>query len=158
MPSRLQSHYVCAAKMRLHFATFAIFAGALAFTAPVSAHHGTAPNYKMDESIVLTGTVTEFRWRNPHSALLLDVKDASGKVINYAIELPSPGVMARGKMGWTRNTFKAGDLVEFHAHPSRTGAPVAVGGCTDSCEVLINGVSPNNPEADSKSATPASAQ
>lgn len=143
---------------RLHCFAFTAFVGALAVAAPASAHHGTAPNYKMDETILLKGTVTEFRWRNPHSALFLDVKDETGKVINYAIELPSPGVMGRGKMGWTRNTFKVGDVVEFHAHPSRTGAPVAVGGCTDSCEVTINGVSPDNPEAASKAATPASGQ
>jgi hypothetical protein len=122
---------------------YAAFIAGCTLVVPVSAHHGTAPNYKMDEYIMLKGIVTEFRWRNPHSSLLLDVKDESGKVTNYAIELPSPGLMARGSMGWTRHTFKVGDYVEFNAHPSRTGAPVAVGGCTQRCEVLVNGVSPD---------------
>src|SRR5690606_19753937 len=108
----------------------AAIVAACALAAPAFAHHGTAVNYVMDKTIVLTGTVTAFRWRNPHSTLLMDVTDEAGNVVNYAIELPSPGLLARGSMGWTRNTFKVGDHVEFHAHPSRTGAPVAVGGCT----------------------------
>ena len=56
--------------------------------------------------------------------------------------LPSPTLMSRGELGWTRHTFKPGDHVEFDAHPSRTGAPVAVGGCTDGCRVLVNGEPP----------------
>lgn len=106
------------------------------------AHHGTSVNYDSSKTITLEGTVTEFRWRNPHSALFLDVTDESGKVVNYAIELPSPTLMSRGELGWTRHTFKPGDHVVFDVHPSRTGAPVALGGCTRGCKVLINGKPP----------------
>ncbi|HEX5421129.1 MAG TPA: DUF6152 family protein [Gammaproteobacteria bacterium] len=106
------------------------------------AHHGTAVNYDSSKTITLDGTVTEFRWRNPHSALFLDVKDKTGKVIHYAIELPSPTLLSRGELGWTRHTFKPGDHVVFKVHPSRTGAPVADGGCIKACEVLVNGKPP----------------
>lgn len=110
--------------------------------APVFAHHGTSVSYNFDETLTIVGTVTEFRWRNPHSALFLAVTDESGKVTSYAIELPSPTLMSRGELGWTRHTFNPGDHVEFEVHPSWSGAPVAVGGCTDGCEVLINGKPP----------------
>lgn len=116
--------------------------GLLAVTAPATAHHGTSVNYDHSKVITIVGTVTEFRWRNPHSALFLDVTDEDGNVTNFAIELPSPTLMSRGDLGWTRHTFKVGDRVEFDAHPSRTGAPVAVGGCTDGCRVLVNGEPP----------------
>jgi len=112
---------------------------AIAVAAPALAHHGTAVNYDSSKTMTLEGTVTEFRWRNPHSTLFLDVTDESGTVINYAIELPSPTLMSRGELGWTRHTFKPGDHVVFQVHPSRTGAPVVLGGCTQECEVLING-------------------
>lgn len=115
---------------------------AAAVATDASAHHGTAVNYDSSKTITLVGTVTEFRWRNPHSALFLDVKGADGKVTNYAIELPSPTLLSRGQLGWTRHTFKPGDHVVFKVHPSRTGAPVADGGCTKSCDVLINGKPP----------------
>ena len=119
--------------------TSAIGAGA---GAAALAHHGTSVNYDHSKTITVVGTVTEFRWRNPHSALFVDVTDEAGNVTNYAIELPSPTLMSRGELGWTRHTFKVGDHVEFDAHPSRTGAPVAVGGCTDGCKVLVNGKPP----------------
>jgi hypothetical protein len=109
---------------------------------PAWAHHGTAVNYDFDKTVTIAGTVTEFRWRNPHSALFVDVTDESGNVTNYAIELPSPTLMSRGDLGWTRHTFKPGDHVEFEVHPSRTGAPVAVGGCEAGCKVLVNGAAP----------------
>jgi hypothetical protein len=116
---------------------------ALAAMPAAFAHHGTAVNYEMDKTITIEGVVTEFRWRNPHSALFLDVMDEDGNVTNYAIELPSPTLMARGELGWTRRTFKAGDHVVFPVHPSRSGAPIAVGGCTRACDgVLINGEPP----------------
>jgi hypothetical protein len=116
---------------------------AIGAAAPAVAHHGTSVNYDFSKTITLEGTVTEFRWRNPHSALFLDVKGKDGKVINYAIELPSPTLLSRGKLGWTRHTFKYGDHVVIKVHPSRTGAPVAAGGCiTGTCYVLVNGKPP----------------
>lgn len=105
-------------------------------TVPASAHHGTAVSYEQGTWITVTGTVTEFRWRNPHSALFLDITDDDGNPVNFAIELPSPVLMSRSN-GWTRATFKPGDTVEFRVHPSRTGAPV--GECLFDCLVYVNG-------------------
>lgn len=116
--------------------------GLLVMAMPAGAHHGTSVNYDFSKTIMIVGTVTEFRWRNPHSALFVDVTDEDGNVTNFAIELPSPTLMSRGELGWTRHTFKPGDHIEFEAHPSRSGAPVAVGGCTDGCVVLVNGEPP----------------
>ena len=117
----------------------------LTFSAPGAAHHGTAVSYDQERFITVTGTVTEFRWRNPHSALFLDIEDESGNTMSYAIELASPILMSRSS-GWTRETFKPGDVVEFRVHPSRTGAPV--GECLFNCEVLINGEPPASTLAD----------
>ena len=84
-----------------------------ALSAPVTlAHHGTAVSYDQENWVTVTGVVTEFRWRNPHSALFLDVESADGNTINYAIELASPVLMSRSS-GWTRATFRPGDLVQF---------------------------------------------
>ena len=114
-----------------------VLAGVLLFvTLPAAAHHGTAVSYEQGAWITVKGTVTEFRWRNPHSALFLDITDDKGAQVNYAIELPSPVLMSRSN-GWTRATFKQGDTVEFRVHPSRTGAPV--GECLTDCLVYVNG-------------------
>ncbi len=110
--------------------------GSLVLSGPATAHHGTAVSYDQNGWITVKGTVTEFRWRNPHSALFLDITKENGDKVNYAIELPSPVLMSRSN-GWTRATFKVGDTVEFRVHPSRTGADV--GECLFDCLVHVNG-------------------
>ena len=103
----------------------------------LSAHHGTAASYDQDTFITVTGVVTEFRWKNPHSSLHLQVTDEKGTVSEYAIELASPALMSRQGTGWTRRTFKAGDKVTFVVHPAKSGAPV--GECLVNCDVTVNG-------------------
>jgi hypothetical protein len=100
----------------------------------VSAHHGTGVSYFQDRTIEVKGVVTEFLWRNPHSALFIDVTEGPFKGQNYAVELNSPGVMIR--QGWTKKQFQPGDQVIIHVHPSRAGT--AVGECL-SCTVVVNG-------------------
>ena len=117
--------------------TLLAVAGAFVLTPSGSAHHGTAASYDQQQWITVTGVVTEFRWRNPHSSLHLAVTDARGTVTEYAIELASPALMSRQGTGWTRRTFKAGDMVTFRVHPSTAGAPV--GECLFNCEVTVNG-------------------
>jgi Family of unknown function (DUF6152) len=101
---------------------------------PVFAHHGTGTSYDQNKTIAVKGRVTEFAWKNPHSALFVDVTDGPFKGKNYAVELNSPGVMIR--QGWTKKQFQVGDDVVINVHPSKTGA--AVGECL-SCTVVVNG-------------------
>ena len=112
-------------------------AGAAVLAPSITAHHGTAASYDQDKYITVTGVVTEFRWKNPHSSLHLEVTDANGKASEFAIELASPGLMARQGTGWTRRTFKPGDKVTFRVHPSKVGGPV--GECLFNCDVTVNG-------------------
>ena len=118
------------------FLAFVSVSAMLLLAQTSAAHHGTAVSYDQDTWITVSGTVTEFRWRNPHSSLFLDLKQADGSILNYAIELPSPVLMSRSN-GWTRVTFKPGDQVDFRVHPSRTQAPV--GECLFNCIVSVNG-------------------
>ena len=98
------------------------------------AHHGTGTSYDQDKTIAVKGKVTEFAWKNPHSALFVNVTDGPFKGRNYAVELNSPGVMIR--QGWTKKQFQVGDEVVINVHPSKTGS--AVGECL-SCTVIVNG-------------------
>ena len=105
------------------------------------AHHGTSVNYDMQTVVTIKGTVTRFVWRNPHSALILDVTTESGEVISHAVELPSPASMAQRGPVWNRRLFKPGDVIEIKVHPSRTGAAVSKSAACDlgGCDPLING-------------------
>jgi len=104
---------------------------------PLLAHHGTAASYDQKKVLTVKGTVSEFLWRNPHCALFLDVKEESGKVVNYSIEMFSPSLMV-GR-GYTKNVLKRGDEVTIDVHPSLAGTPS--GECLG-CRLLVNGNDP----------------
>jgi hypothetical protein len=97
-------------------------------------HHGTG-TYDSTKSVTLTGSVTEFAFTNPHAALFFDVKDQTGKVVNWAIEMNSPGVLARA--GWTKRMFKAGDQITITVRPSKAGTPVGL--INRQKPVIVNG-------------------
>ncbi|MGH9613887.1 MAG: DUF6152 family protein, partial [Bryobacteraceae bacterium] len=51
--------------------------GLLVLCVPAFAHHGGS-EYDTKNLMTLKGTVTEYRWANPHCQVYLDVKDSSG--------------------------------------------------------------------------------
>ena len=106
-------------------AIFPVLVGLLAISGPVFAHHGAA-RWNTDEWATISGLVKEFDWQNPHPLLLLDVKNEKGGVETWAVEFHPPNVMARG-VGWTHNTFKAGDPVTIYGHPEKKGLPIING-------------------------------
>ena len=90
--------------------------------AVVSAHHSFDAEYDSKKPITVTGYVTKLDWINPHAYVYLDVKDESGEIKNYRIEMGPPYALARG--GWTRETVKIGDQITVH------GAALAKDGST----------------------------
>ena len=115
-------------------AAIVVAAGLLILGVPLAAHHGTG-TYDSAKSVTLSGVVTEFAFTNPHVALFFDVKDDSGQVVNWAIEMNSPGVLRRA--GWTKATFKAGDQITITVRPAKAGTPVGL--INRSQPVLVNG-------------------
>ena len=65
--------------------SFVIVVSLLLPAARLSAHHGRGATYDMQKELALKGTVSEVMWRNPHIAIFVDVKDAAGKVVRWAI-------------------------------------------------------------------------
>ena len=86
----------------------------------VTAHHSFDAEYDSKKPITVTGYVTKLDWINPHAYVYIDVKDESGAVKNYRIEMGPPYALARG--GWKRDTLKIGDQVTV------TGAAAAKDG------------------------------
>jgi hypothetical protein len=86
----------------------------------VSAHHSAS---MYDENLLTTinGTVKEVRWVNPHvSLLILGAAREGGEPAEWLLETTSPGRLLR--LGWARNSVKAGDRVVIEIHPLREGA------------------------------------
>jgi hypothetical protein len=90
---------------------------------PALAHHSFAAEYDAAKPVTMTGTVTKVEWMNPHARFYIDVKDESGKVTNWELELGSPnGLMRRG---WTRNSMKPGDVVTVSGSLAKDGSSLA---------------------------------
>ncbi len=89
----------------------------------VSAHHSRT-GYENERTIILTGVVTEFRWRNPHTFLVFTVTEEDGKEVEWAGEMLS--IQTVTSWGLTRNSFQPGDEVTVTAFPATRGAPVSI--------------------------------
>jgi len=107
---------------------------ALAAGIATSAHHGTRAAYIVDptKELTMTGTVTRFRWGNPHVYVMYDVTDAKGNVVHWGAETRPPFVMA--KHGWSRDTMKPGDQITITIFPAKAGGSYGL-----MSKVFING-------------------
>jgi hypothetical protein len=91
---------------------------ALLTPSSVLAHHSNAA-FDGDKVIVLKGTVTEWKWTNPHVWILLSADDGKGGKVDWAIEGRTPGQLLRA--GWSRSTLKAGDIITVDFSPAKDG-------------------------------------
>jgi hypothetical protein len=97
---------------------------ALVTRAPLAAHHSFAP-YEPTLQIKFAGTVTEFRWINPHVYIRMDVVDEkTGATKNWLIEGANPGILNR--VGWKFNMVQPGDTIPVIVSPLRNGEPAAL--------------------------------
>ncbi len=87
---------------------------------PVLAHHGGA-EYD-PKTIALAGTVKQFQFTNPHSWIQVEVKDQTGKVMEWSLEWGSPNTLTR--QGVHPSTFPVGAKATFKVHPMKNATPV----------------------------------
>ena len=81
------------------------------------AHHGRAAYG--DSEVVLTATVTEFKFINPHVQIYFDVTSVEGELQHWQGEMTAPNKMARG--GWTKQTLLPGDEIRITGRSARNG-------------------------------------
>jgi hypothetical protein len=90
---------------------------------PASAHHSTAM-FDATRTVILSGTIREFQWTNPHSWIQINAASADGHPAReWSIELGSPNTISRG--GWRRTTLVPGQRVNMVVNPMRDGSPGA---------------------------------
>ena len=70
----------------------AIGAVALSFTTAAFAHHSAAA-FNTQQTVTVTGTVTKYRFANPHVYLTLDVKKPDGTVTSVEVEAGAASVL-----------------------------------------------------------------
>jgi hypothetical protein len=90
--------------------------------APAIAHHSTAA-FDTTRVVKIEGTVTQFRWINPHASFKVDGKsegdDPDGV---WTVEMTAPNVLIN--QGWTRTALEVGDKVTIYVNPLRSVAPL----------------------------------
>jgi len=84
---------------------------------PAGAHHSTAA-FDNSRVVKLEGTITQFRWINPHASIKIDAKsegdDPDGV---WTVEMTAPNVLINE--GWTRTALQVGDKVTMFVNPLR---------------------------------------
>jgi hypothetical protein len=95
-------------------------AGALA-ASQAQAHHSFAM-FDNAKVVSLNGTVSDFKWTNPHMWVKLVVADpVTRRPVEWMIEGPSVNGLSR--IGWGRTTMNPGDKVTLSIHPLKSGQP-----------------------------------
>lgn len=83
------------------------------------AHHSFAM-FDATKSVSRKGVVKEVEWTNPHVWLHLTVQE-KGKDVVYSYEGAAIAVLKR--VGWMKDSVKAGDVVTVVGHPYKDGRP-----------------------------------
>lgn len=96
-------------------------AAALMISGAAMAHHSFAVFFDPSKNVTVTGTVTAFRFTNPHGTIALDVKQPDGTVEHWRAETNAPVILVR--RGWTRDVIKPGDTITITGWPARDGKP-----------------------------------
>jgi uncharacterized protein DUF6152 len=103
--------------MRTKFAVVVAGVGLFTLTVPVVAHHGFDTEYDAKKKVSLKGVVTKVEWTNPHMRVYIDVKDASGKVTNWNLEMTGPNHVRR--QGWRPKDLLPGTEVNFEGYAGK---------------------------------------
>jgi hypothetical protein len=117
----MTTHHHCAGHAGLLRSMSTALLGVLALAATAAtAHHSAALFYDLEGHAEIDGTVTEFRFANPHAIVKLDVVGEDGKVQHWTAETTSPSVLRR--RGWSQQSFTPGEQVRIEGLPSADGS------------------------------------
>ena len=107
---------------------------------PAGAHHSTAA-FDNTRVVKIEGTITQFRWINPHASIKIDgITEGDDPDGVWTVEMTAPNVLINE--GWTRTALQVGDKVTMFVNPLRSKGIVLNDGSTGSLYVgviLANG-------------------
>ncbi len=105
-----------------HKLSVILMLGAFFLAGSAWAHHSPSSIFDMSTKFVLTGTLTQVEWVNPHIAIYIDAKKAGGGVENWKFESAPPSWLRR--VGVNSSDFKKaiGQNVTVEGNRARDGS------------------------------------
>jgi hypothetical protein len=93
-------------------------------TSSISAQRTFTATYDATRQLRLEGPVTRVEWVNPRAFLFIDVKDQTGTVTNWAVDVGNP--LELESRGWKKSAVNIGDVVRVDGFVARgPGAQVS---------------------------------
>ena len=131
----------------MRFCCSAVLAVAcMVLAVPAVAHHSFNTFFDMSRTIKIDGVVTSFKLVSPHSEMILEVPDASGKPVEWRITARTGAVNAK-REDWKVEEF-VGKKVKVAGNPTRRegGTAMAAGVVTfEDGRVVCLGGCPGGP-------------
>src|SRR5215510_7242556 len=87
------------------------------FAGSALAHHSAAA-FDTQQEIKVSGTVTEYKFRNPHVYMSLQLKKADGSTSLMEVEAGAASVLS--PLGFTKDSVAVGDVVTITGNPARS--------------------------------------
>ena len=89
----------------------------------VIAHHSFAAEFDAEKPVTLKGIVVKWEMMNPHGWITVDVAGPDGEKVRWMVETSNPNGLMR--LGWTKNSLKAGDQITVEAYRAKDGSNTA---------------------------------
>ena len=110
--------------LKYKFSTILALSTILLAAGTARAHHSPSSIFDMTKKFVLSGTLTQVEWVNPHIAIYIDAKKADGSGLeNWKFESAPPAFLRR--VGVNSADFKRaiGTTVTVEGNRARDGSP-----------------------------------
>jgi len=87
---------------------------------PAFAHHSFAVFFDDERIIEVTGTMTDFRFTNPHAIISFSVKNKQGQIEPWRAETNAVTLLRR--RGWTKDSLMVGEVITVEGWQARDGS------------------------------------